>query len=144
MRYNSTDDLLKWFKSYLENREQKGCNEKYNVPRCGVSAGVPQGSVQGPLLFIIFINDEYVNLISLTRLFTDETSFRASGTDLVHIKATIDHDLAELHVVDWSKKWLMTFNPDKTEVLMISNRLYLILTLTSVIKQFQLLTLINT
>ena len=65
------------------------------------------------------INDIAEKLISLTRLFADDTSFSYSNRDELQIKTVIDHDLKELD--EWSKKWLMTFNSDKTEIMLFSN-----------------------
>jgi hypothetical protein len=59
---------------------------------CNVSAGVPQGSVLGPLLFKMYINDIAEKLISLSRLFADDTSFSYSNRDELQIKTVIDHD----------------------------------------------------
>jgi hypothetical protein len=57
-------------------------------------------------------------LISLTRLFADDTSFSYSNRDELQIKTVIDHNLKELD--EWPKKWLMTFNSDKTEIMLFS------------------------
>ena len=68
----------------------------------------------------MYINDIAVNLISLSRLFADDTSFSYSNRDELQIKPTvIDHDLKELD--ECSKKWLMSFSPDKTEIMLFSN-----------------------
>jgi hypothetical protein len=67
----------------------------------------------------MYINDITENLISLSRLFADDTSFSYSNRDELQIKTVIDHDLKELD--EWSKKWLMSFNPDKTEIMLFSN-----------------------
>ena len=67
-----------------------------------------EGSVLGPLLFIMYINDIAEKLISPTRLFADYTYFSYSNRDELQIKTVIDHDLEELD--EWPKKWLMTFN----------------------------------
>jgi hypothetical protein len=72
-----------------------------------------------PLLFILYINDNAEDLISLSGLFADDTSFNYSSRDELQIKTVIDHDLKELD--EWSKKWLMSFNPDKTEIMLFSN-----------------------
>ena len=58
--------------------------------------------------------------MSLCRLFADDTSFSYSSHDELQIKSVIDHDLRELD--EWSRKWLMCFNPNKTEIMTFSNR----------------------
>jgi hypothetical protein len=68
---------------------------------------------------MLYINDIGGNLISLSRFFADDTSFRYSGRDEIHIQTVIDHDLIKLD--EWSKKWLMSFNPKKTEIMLFSN-----------------------
>jgi hypothetical protein len=67
----------------------------------------------------MYINDIAEKLISLTRPFADDTSFSYSNHDELQIKTVIAHDLKELD--EWSKKWLMTFNSDKTEIMLFSN-----------------------
>ncbi len=117
--YGINGNLLKWFEHYLKSRKQKVVlNESASSLR-EVLAGVPQGSVLGPLLFVIYINDIARSLNSLCRLFADDTSFNYSGKDENHIKRIIDLDLRELDA--WSKKWLMSFNPDKTEIMIFAN-----------------------
>ena len=76
---------------------------------------MPQGSVLGPFLFLIFINDIADNLISVALLFADDTSKRINN-----IERTLNSDLDKIN--EWSNKWLINFNPSKTEVLLISNR----------------------
>ena len=106
--YGIDSNLLSWFSSYLQDRQQRVVIHNSSSSLCNVSAGVPQGSVLGPLLFIQYINDIAENLISLNRLFADDTSFSYSSRDELQIKTVIDHDLKELD--EWSKKWLMSFN----------------------------------
>ena len=71
-------------------------------------------------MFIIYIHDigEKLN-ISLSRLFADDTSLGYSSQIVDQIKTVINHDLLELNA--WSRKWLMSFNPKKTEILFFSN-----------------------
>ena len=118
--YGINGNLHQWFESYLSDRQQKVVINNSSSNFLKVSAGVPQGSVLGPLLFIIYINDIAENLISLTRLFADDTSFSSSGCDELQIQSVINHDLNALS--EWSRQWLMSFNPEKTEIMLFSNR----------------------
>ena len=117
--YGVDSNLLNWFSSYLQYRQQRVLINNSSYSLCNVSAAVPQRSLLAPLLFIMYINDIAEKLISLTRLFADDTSFSYSNRDELQIKTVIDHDLKELD--EWSKKWLMSFNPDKTEIMLFSN-----------------------
>ena len=117
--YGIDGNLLHWFENYLCDRKQKVVMNNSSSAICRISAGVPQGSVLGPLLFIIYINDIAEKLSSLCRLFADDTSFGCSSHDGQHIKSVVDRDLKELD--EWSAKWLMSFNPEKTEIMIFSN-----------------------
>jgi hypothetical protein len=70
---------------------------------------VPQGSVLSPLLFLVFINDIADGMTGLGRLFAND---KDSLQDLVNL------DLAYLN--EWSKRWLVKFNQNKTEIMVIS------------------------
>ena len=82
--YGITGNLINWFNSYLKSRRQKVVI-KNNSAYCELSAGVPQGSVLDPLLFIIYINDIADKLISLSRLFADDTLFGYSNQDIMQL-----------------------------------------------------------
>jgi hypothetical protein len=83
---------------------------------CACVCWVPQGSVLVPLLFLVYINDIGDKLLSLSRFFADDTSLGYASQDEAQIKYVINHDLHELG--DWPKRWLMSFNPDKTEIML--------------------------
>ena len=75
-----------------------------------VNAGVPQGSILGPLLFLIYINDLSDNLSSNVKLFANETSL-FSVTHNVNISAMkLNDDLRK--VSNWTFQWKMSSNPD--------------------------------
>jgi hypothetical protein len=114
--YGVDSNLLNWFSSYLQDRQQRVLINNSSSSLCNVSAGVPQLSVLGPLSFIMYINDIAEKLISLSSLFADDTSFSYSNRNELQKNTVIDHDLKELD--EWSKKLLMSFNPDKTEIML--------------------------
>ena len=66
--------LLQWFESYLCNRKQCVVIEGQCADWRTIKSGVPQGSVLGPLLFLIYINDISVHLASLLLIYTDDTT----------------------------------------------------------------------
>ena len=71
--YGIIGNLINWLKSYLKARRQKVVIKNNSSAYCEISAGVPQGFVLNPLLFSIYINDIADKLISLNRLFADDT-----------------------------------------------------------------------
>lgn len=112
--------LLAWVTDYLSNRKQRvvinGCSSDWR----GIRAGVPQGSILGPLLFIIFINDIVYSIRSTIKLFADDTSLFLVVDDPAESAAILNSDLHKIHT--WSKDWLVTFNPQKTETVTISRK----------------------
>ena len=86
-----------------------------------VYAGVPQGSVLGPLLFLVYVNDISKSLLSHTRLFADDSSLFYSAANIKDIEGIINHDLRML--VSWAAQWLINFNPLKTEAMLFTLRL---------------------
>ena len=67
-------NLLAWISNYLSSRKQSVQINSASSSLLSVNAGVPQGSVLGPLLFLVYVNDIAANLLSLVRLFADDSS----------------------------------------------------------------------
>ena len=102
--------LLSLLENYLKNRKQRvvinGCESDWGE----IESGVPQGSVLGPLLFLIYINDLENGIKSQVKFFADDTSLFSIVND-PNISATeLNHDLNV--VSQWAYQWKMTFNPD--------------------------------
>jgi len=112
--YGVKDPVLGWIKSFLENRKQyvqlRGSKSEWK----NVTSGIPQGSVLGPILFIIYINDlpEVVN--SNIYLFADDTKIYKS------ISTQADQEVLQSDIDNlskWSETWLMKFHPEKCKIL---------------------------
>ena len=73
-------------------------------------AGVPQGSIVGPLFFLIYINDLNHNLSSTVKLFTDDTSILTIDFDINLYTKQLSDDVEKIS--DWAYQWKMPFNPD--------------------------------
>ena len=115
-QHGISGDLLRWISSYLSDRTQSVVfNSVTSTPK-PTSAGVPQGSVLGPLLFLLYVNDISENLLSLTRLFADDSSLFFSASNIRDIEGILNHDL--ILVTQWARKWLVNFNPNKTEAML--------------------------
>jgi hypothetical protein len=84
---------LIWFKNYLSGRRQFVFVNNELSDSGLVKAGVPQGSVLGPLLFLLYINDITDNLGNLARLFADDTSLSYSGKHFDLMQIEINNDL---------------------------------------------------
>ena len=73
-KYGIHGNLLAWFANYLINRSQSVCVDGTYSSKQHITAGVQQGSVLDPMLFLIYINDISEDLTGMTRLFADDTS----------------------------------------------------------------------
>ena len=83
---------------------------------CHVSSGVPQGSVIGPALFLLYINDLPSRVKSSVRLFADDTIIYTTADKSAQLK----EDLRSLE--EWEKEWSMEFHPAKCEFIRFSRK----------------------
>ena len=112
--YGLSKEVLKWISSFLGNRTQYVVVNGTKSSEQKVISGVPQGSVLGPLLFVLYINDLPDQLECMSLMFADDTKiFRTiKSTDDI---AALQRDLIKLE--EWSHTWLLKFHPDKCKVL---------------------------
>lgn len=113
-------NLLSWFGNYLSNRKQRVVLNGSSSRWLDVNAGVPQGSILGPLLFLIYINDIVENIQAPIKLFADDTTLYIIVDTPMNAFRTLQNDL--LVVQEWASKWLVDFNPNKTESLVVSKK----------------------
>ena len=113
--------LLNWFQDYLHLRKQRVVINGKTSSWKTINAGVPQGSVLGPLLFLIYINDISMHLSSRASLFADNTSLSKHISDYDTDSGELQNDLNIIE--NWTKQWKVKFNPLKSDALFISRRL---------------------
>ena len=107
-----------WFVSYLSNRQQSviynGYEYEFKVMRCGV----PQGSILGPMLFLLYINDlTNVSSFFMPILFADETNLLfCTGTDHKNIIRQVNEELAKIYA--WVNANKLSLNIDKTNFML--------------------------
>ncbi len=117
--FGITGSLLGWIKSFLNERWQRVVvNEAYSE-EVQVISGIPQGSVLGPLLFVLYINDLPDTVLSESYMFADDTKLFRKIRDGTCCRA-LQEDIDRL--LEWSKKWLLQFHPQKCKTLSIGTR----------------------
>ena len=111
-------NLLSWLENYLQDRKQRVTLGGQHSSWCNIKAGVPQGSVLGPLMFIVYINDIVDNIKGNIKLFADDTALYIDVDNTSQGEQVINADL--LTIENWASQWLVNFNPSKTVAMKLS------------------------
>ena len=111
--YGIRNNILAWFKSYLSDRKQYVYFNGKSSEILSITCGVPQGSVLGPLLFLLYIND----LPNISKklnffLFADDTNLYYESDDLLELEKTMNHELKQLSL--WLNVNRLALNIAKT------------------------------
>ena len=109
--YNINEDIIGWIENFITGRTQQDViGEEECSGWMPLTSGIPQGSVLGPMLFVIYINDLPETVRSDVYLFADVTKiFKVLNSE--NDKDILQSDL--INLMDWSEKWLLSFHPDK-------------------------------
>lgn len=118
--YGINGTSLQLFKSYLKNRRQKVMVGKDWSEEVVVSNGVPQGSVLGPFLFLIYINDLPSNVRANTFMYADDTSILSTDYDYNNLVSNVKLDVSDAE--EWFKANKLLLNADKTQNVVVTLR----------------------
>ena len=112
-KYGISNMALNWFESYLSNRKQFVRIGNHDSEMINISSGVPQGSILGPILFLIFFNDLPNSTLLKILLFCDDTTIIASGKNLNELTALVNIELQKIS--QWFRANDMSLHPSKTK-----------------------------
>ena len=105
--------LILLIQNFLSGRSQRVVLDGQASEWTEVLAGVPQGSILGPLFFLIYINDLPEGIISMIKIFADDSSIFSLILD--HIRCSIELNSDMQKVSEWAHQWKMSFNPDPSK-----------------------------
>jgi hypothetical protein len=111
--------LYDWIENWLLNRYQRVCYGRGMSRWSRVTSGIPQGSVLGPILFIMFIDDLDEGVVGRLLKFADDTKIYG-GVSSMDGRMSLQRDLDRL--VEWSERWQMKFNVEKCKVMHLGSR----------------------
>ena len=112
---------LNWFKDYLYNRKQYVFLNGTASSLLSVKTGVPQGSILGPLLFLIYINDLPNSSCLLTLLFADNTTLLYSHSDIHELISIVNREFRKVVQFFRTHKLSLQLHPLKTKFMVFSN-----------------------
>ena len=117
--YGINGNLLAWVETFLTERTQSVALEGVSSSPCRVTSGVPQGTVLGPLLFLLYVNDLPLCISSSIRLFADDCLLYRTINDS-NDSLSLQNDLNASS--KWERDWQMTFNVGKCHTMCIFDR----------------------
>lgn len=118
--YGIRGKIFSWLRDFLTERTQRVKIKEEISSSFKTISGIPQGSVLGPLLFVIFINDLPTNIQSKLLMYADDTKIYNCIPKNEPPGSVIQEDLHKLY--DWSSRWLLKFNAEKSKQLCIHNQ----------------------
>ena len=120
--YGISEQIVAWVRAFLSSRRQRVIRGENISEWVEVSSGVPQGSIIGPILFVLYINDLPDSLESMVKIFADDSKLlskvnKSKNLDKNNNVNLIQNDLDK--IAKWSQKWLLNLNERKCKCMHI-------------------------
>ena len=129
--YGISDQIFDLISSFLSNRRLQVVLDGESSQEYPVNVGVPQGSILGPTLFLLYINGLPDDVICDIAICADDTTLYSKcdwASDLwqqLELASELESDLRDM--VDWCKKWLVDFNGGKTQLVSLTGLITMVL-----------------
>ena len=119
--YGVSSQCLNWFRFYLSDRKEQTFIDGVQSDFCKITCGIPQGSILGPLLFTIYINDlPSCNLFSKPRVHADDITLTSSEEDQCVLEHKMNCDMNLIQ--SWLSANKLTLNVKKTKYMLIGSQ----------------------
>ena len=119
-RYGIRGNVFNFFQSYLSSRSQFVKINGVESSLMNIDFGVPQGSILGPLLFLIYINDLPEATRFFIRLFADDTFLCAQNNNIIMLENEVNHELHKVFI--WLASNKLTLNIKKSKFMFLTNK----------------------
>ena len=114
------NDILRWFRSYLSDRQQLVDVSGTHSTSASITCGVPQGSILGPLLFLIYVNDMSAVVENKLLLYADDSGILVSGKTISHVEKLLTESLGL--VSQWLIDNKLSLHLGKTESILFGSK----------------------
>ena len=120
--YGCSQQSVRWFSSYLLQRKQFVLFKGKQSEQSEIITGVPQGSILGPLFFIVFMNDMPMTTRTITNvdMYADDSTISACGKNVEEIEIKLNNDLEEIS--NWCDENRMVVNVEETKIMIVTTR----------------------
>ena len=121
-KYGIEGKILNWFEAFLNHRKQRVVLGEAISDWKEVKSGVPQGSVIGPILFIIYINDLPDIISNPSKMYADDTKIQAKIDKKHEFQDTQSMQIDINNIIEWTNTWLMRLNINKCKIMHVGKK----------------------
>ena len=118
-RHGIDGSALQWFRNFLTGRMQRVVLRGTCSSWSPVLSGVPHGTILGPVLFTLYVNDISSGILSTVKLYADDTKVYREISDIARDTSVFQSDL--FHLTNWSEVWQLNFIANKCEIMRVTH-----------------------